>query len=726
MEVVFQHRGRKLATAGKLRKSLDVYRDLLRRFPNRPTYHRQLANAFGYMGFGLKARAMLRRATQRFSKDAYTHFVLGIYLENDGFGNRHAPGWDHAGVKKAYRRACELDPKHVGYLTNYARILSLDKRGRFLRDAKALAPAVRAFRRLRTQLKHKKRDLAYAWVLIRGRQLATLRAELPGLKIPTLRRGLDVALHVAKKGVAGALPRARQLAGGATRVPRVLLDAALLLLELGRYRAGAKLLGELNRLAGGNHLDPARLKRIRSYAHLDRATPTPGSLVLRLLRLVVAERLTASVLRRDLASKRLSAAGQKKMLKGFTTLAAMARGGKGFLASLSPVAAADLFLADLKPKVEGDDKLGYYVKVVSLNTRRPVYKAYVVKEGGAYRIRASWGEVEEMGVEALARLKRGDVKGARKWLDWLRGRKDAPMAPYDGTPFLYLWEAGVRHSPKHTWVAAAVVATQSADHRAGALKILERALARRPDRERRIQILRTLRTTYRKLDKFRAAARTMGRLWKMSHRARQLLLPYIADLLAARKLRQAHKVAKRYHKRHPTRWQGGYSLALVANARRRFAEAKKQYDALLAKEGASGLLYNNRAWLGLFLKPFNGKEALKLAKRASTLTRGRSASALDTLAVIHAEMGQLGAARKAFRKNLALLGWKKPKNHSWYVHGRIAEQLGLLVEARAAYKKVKKPKQPDPTHTYELAQRRLKQMPATPPRPAPGRRRNGP
>lgn len=730
MEVVFQHRGRKLAKAGKLRQALDVYRSLLRRFPNRPTYHRQLANALGDMGFGLKARVMLRRATRRFPKDAYTHFVLGIHLENDGFGNQHAPGWDREGVKKAYRRACELDPKHVGYLTNYARILSLDKRGRFLRDAKALAPAVRAFRRLRTELKHKDQDLAYAWVLLRGRQLATLRAELPGLKIPTLRRGLDVALHVMKKGVAGALPRARQLAGSPTRVPRVLLDAALLLLELGRYRAGATLLAELNRLTGGNHLDPARLKRIRSYAYLDRSTPTPGSVVLRLLRLAVAERLTASVLRRELASKRLGAAGQKKMLKGFATVAAIARGGGGFLASLSPVAAADLFLADLKPTVEGDDKLGHFVQVVSLNTRRSVFQAFVVKEGGAYRIRASWGGVEEVGVEALARLKRGDLKGARKWLDWLRGRKDAPMAPYDGTPFLYLWEAGVKHSKRHTQVAAAVVAAQSDDHRKRAVKILERALARRPDRERRIQILRALRTNYRKLSNFRAAARTMGKLWKMSHRARQLLLPYISDLVAARKLRQAHKVAKRYHKRHPTRWQGGYGLAVVANARRRFAAAKKQYDVLLAKEGASGFLYNNRAWLGLFLKPFNGPEALKLAKRASTLSGGRSASALDTLAVIYAEMGRLGAARETFRKNLAVLGWKKPKKHAWYVHGRIAEQLGLPDEARAAYQKVDKPKRPDPTHTYQLAQRRLKLMAANPPRPVPRPvprpQRNGP
>ena len=39
----------------------------------------------------------------------------------------------------------------------------------------------------------------------------------------------------------------------------------------------------------------------------------------------MAERLTASVLRRELASKRLGAVAQKKMRKGFATVAAIAR-----------------------------------------------------------------------------------------------------------------------------------------------------------------------------------------------------------------------------------------------------------------------------------------------------------------------------------------------------------------------------------------------------------------
>jgi len=715
-EVVFEHRGRMLARKGRLLQSLNVYRDLVRRYSNRPTYHRQLANALGDLGFGLKARAMLQKAARRFPNSAYTHYVLGVHLENDGYGNQHALGWDLEGVKKAYGRACALDPKNTTFLANYARSLSLDKRARFLQGGKAAEPALRAYRRLRTKLKHKGEDLMYAWMLLRARKLDALRRELPGLKIPTLRHGLDVALLVVQKGPGGALQRARDLAGSPSKVPTILVAAAMVLLELGRYRNAARLIGEFHRLAGGKASSRAQLKRMKSYAYLDRSTPTPEAVVMRLLRLAVADRLTPALFRRDLAAKRLSVEGQRSLLEDLAPVAKAARDGRGFGGRLSAVVAADLTLADLRFKVAGDDKVGYHVKAINVANRRAVYVAYLVKEGGAYRIRASWNVVAEVGVEALARLRRGDLKGARKWLDWLRGRRDAPMSPYQGSAFSHLWEAGVKHDRKHTLLAAAVVASQTADQLKGAKKIIERALARRPDRENRIQILRRLRTVYSKLGKFRAAARVTAKLWKTSHRARQLLLPYITNLLDARSVRKAEKVAKRYHKRHPTRWQGRLALAWVAKARKRFDEAKKQYDAIIAKGDAPSYLHNNRAWLGLFLTPFDGARALKIAQRAVTLGRDQHASYLDTLAAIHAEMGQLGAAREAFKKNLRIQGWTKPKKHAWYVYGRIAEQLGLLGEARAAYLRVPKPKRPDPTHTYLLALRRLKVMPAGGPR----------
>ena len=99
----------------------------------------------------------------------------------------------------------------------------------------------------------------------------------------------------------------------------------------------------------------------------------------------------------------------KELLEEFAPVAEASRNARSFGGQLSTVVAADLTLADLVYKVEGTDKLGYNVRAITESNRRTLFQAYVVKQRGAYRIRTSWSLVSEVGVEGLARLKRGDL-----------------------------------------------------------------------------------------------------------------------------------------------------------------------------------------------------------------------------------------------------------------------------------------------------------------------------
>lgn len=707
-EVVFEHRGHRLRREGKLREALDLYRELHRRHPDQPVYYRQLANALLHMGFGERSRALLRRGVKRFPKSANLRFILGYHLEHSPYGKEHAAGWDRAGALAAYRQAVKRDPKETVYRVALSRLLTFDQRMRYLHGAKALAPALHEMRHLREKLDHKDIDPRYAWTLLRAGHLNRLRTALPNLKMPKSRGGFALALALVKRPALDPLASARRIAGQDRQVPAVLVKAALVLMEIGRYRQAGKLFTVIGRL--GN-MSPDKLKvfqRMKSWAYLERRAKSPREVVLRALWLAAADRLPRAKLDSALVSKKMCPEARKELLEALQTAGRLQRNGHDFQDQLSAIAAADLALSELRVKVEGDDKLGYYARVQDENRRVTYLSVYLIKEGAGYRIRATRAVLQEVGVEALARIKRGDLKGARKWLDWLRGRRDAPVSPYFGSSFSHLWEAGARRSREHTRITAAVVASQSKTHIKRARRILERALARGPDRELRIQLLRKLVTIYGKTGQFKKSARLIKKLWRMSHRSRHLLMLHIRTLLNAGELRTAERVARRYRKRHPHRWQGTQALALVAKRRGRFQQARKLQDELLDRRDPPEFLYNNRAWLGLFLKPFDSEATLKIARRAVTLSQEKSATRLDTLAAVAAEAGKLKEAREAFTKCLDRLGWDRPRKHAWYTYGRIAEGLGLKAEARAAYRQVPKPKDRSLTDSWHLAQHRLK------------------
>lgn len=103
--------------------------------------------------------------------------------------------------------------------------------------------------------------------------------------------------------------------------------------------------------------------------------------------------------------------------------------------------------------------------------------------------------------------------------------------------------------------------------------------------------------------------------------------------------------------------------------------------------------------------------ATLLVARAMAQLKG-SPNAMNTLAAVEAEAGELGRAIEDSWHAMALAGTSEPRAGDWYVMGRIYEQLALSDDAAAAYKRVTRDDIEDSAlSSYALAQKRLAALP---------------
>ena len=93
----------------------------------------------------------------------------------------------------------------------------------------------------------------------------------------------------------------------------------------------------------------------------------------------------------------------------------------------------DIALSNTRYNVEGDDNVGYRVTVLAPNAQPLLF--FLAREDGKNRIMNVLTPLD-LAREALERLEKNDLPGARKWLDWARenvrmGGGDDPLEGAD-------------------------------------------------------------------------------------------------------------------------------------------------------------------------------------------------------------------------------------------------------------------------------------------------------
>jgi predicted Zn-dependent protease len=137
-------------------------------------------------------------------------------------------------------------------------------------------------------------------------------------------------------------------------------------------------------------------------------------------------------------------------------------------------------------------------------------------------------------------------------------------------------------------------------------------------------------------------------------------------------------------------------------------DVKKEAMEKLALRKISAAELNNVAWASLIYSD-EYADAVKSAETACELAP-TSPSYLHTLATAYAETDEPLKARTKLMESIQSEGGLIDE-FDWYVLGRIAESIGLQDEARRAYAKISKPKEPDSMHCYQLVQKRKRKNP---------------
>ncbi|MEO5729470.1 MAG: hypothetical protein ABI134_29510, partial [Byssovorax sp.] len=372
------------------------------------------------------------------------------------------------------------------------------------------------------------------------------------------------------------------------------------------------------------------------------------------------------------------------------------------LQGIPPVVMADSLMASAIWNVDGSAAVGFRVTMRS-DFASESTQAFVTREPDGYRIRAIGGAPSELGCEALYLAKKGEKKPAAQWLDWARGLLSSSGGddPLRVDPFSRLWVDG----KGDVELAAAALCAQGSGAELG-VPLLEAARARATGDQKSI-LEHALALAYFNLARPKDVLAVATGLEKALPRSTTLRAMTIGAMM---QLEQYDAVRARLTQLLAREPEDVTLLSVLADVEVELghvSEARRIDEKLIATGKAGPGVYNNAAWRSLQGGGPVTEKDLGYALKAAQAQPDND-KVLNTLAALNAELGRVEDARETLMKAIALHTDGDPSGADWYVIGRIAEQLSLPDEARAAYARVASTGKAQGGSVYQLAQRRLK------------------
>ncbi|HTR53232.1 MAG TPA: DUF3857 domain-containing protein [Kofleriaceae bacterium] len=685
-----------LVEKGKYREAVAEARRVAAAHPRDAIYQSRLADVLLEAGAGAAARRAARKAVELAPKSADAHVVLGYILEHDTLGREFAFDFDRAGARAELEKARALDPKYYGAAYELGRLLERGSNGvRFDRgaDLKAAAAAWRAAYEL---------DGDAQLGLELARTLVHAGSGADAVKVTqALDRSDDRdALLVAATDLAETVDAARRVAADlevGQRRMKLLAAAGGVLVQARRYGDGRALLVDGAYLGSGND------DRDKLFARL--AVSTPPKLPTK-DPVDVARAALAALF--DPEEPKAMFWDDETADEFYDLVRDEAKTTS--LRGLPTQILNDIELSSFETQLDGDP--GHWRVVATANDKHTVF--YVALDHGSAKIIGTAEAPQGVGRYVQKLLAHGDDKLAARYLDWLA--KDVIVRPSNKDvykrAFTAYWVTGVPRDPRALELGALFLAGDHVDVVPSTAIGGTCSTLPTPTKLACGMMMLEIyahKSHWNELLDF-------GKDW-----AAQLPKPLenftvltdVHALLQLGKPDDAEREVAAALARAPDDTMVLIAALELEARRHHYDVAIAHGDAMLKHPDAGAIHQNLVAWLKA-IAHVDLPGALASARQA-TRDKEHEAAALNTVAVVELESGDLKAAKADEYKAIEAAQTPAPPDSAWYLFGRLYEQLGLPDDAIAAYRRLPPPKETEPLPTsYELARERLKALGAAP------------
>lgn len=707
--IYFEPVAQTLLNAGRIRESLQAYRDLVALHPSEALHHLQLAQALLAAGMGEAARDEARRAVKLQPDSALAQQTLAQILECDLVGRKLTPGSDYAGAEEAFRAARKLTPDDDSLAGDFAIFLEYNTWGERYGPGARLKESLAVYQSLTPERLDKiglKGNPAYA--LFYAGKFADALKYAESLNPPPL--AVIVASEGALNGSQAAITEASKRTSTEDDRKNALKNAGQMLMRLRMYPLAADLMqaGASGDNASNTMALASALRGAHPHDDLHYGND-PLALAMRALLAFTDPRVPPETLPGLYSKNALMAWNEWDQERRNSHIEQIRRSWwqlsrSGFPADVM----LDVAMQTIDGKVEGDDASGY--RVTLRFPGRSDQLMYVVKEGKDYKYLGSAEDTDAVGLEVLDRVAANNLTGARVLLDWMRDVQHLAGGddPLDGYVFPRIWTKGRDADASLMKVAAAALLVQSKQTAGQGVSILEAAREHAANDIDRLNISLALITGYRFLDAFEKILDLSTEISKQYPESRREFFDQGWALRGLGRFQDADTLAEDRLKRIPDDIDAQQELVASAMAREDYNLAHERGLKILASGKADASDLNLNAWISLFTGKVTQQD-LANATEAAQLSQNDNTSILHTLGCVYAELGKTKEAREVLIQAMDRMNLAEPDSNYWYAFGRIAEQYGETETAKADYARVTKPARAMevPGSSYRLAQLRL-------------------
>lgn len=703
--LVFQNKGEAHLEAGRLKEAMAEFGGLAARHPQAPAPLVRLAQAQLSAGLVEVSRKTLQKAISLDPNAEHPHRQLGWVLQHDPVGRRFRGDWDRVGAAAELRKAMELAPDLRMSRLDLAILLGHDEHGDWW-ASRDMDTVIQLYKDQLSRGKDERAQDQLTTALARKGNFSEARASAQLIETSTDRYGWTIALDACLQGVHFALQEAKRSIQDPDTRRKGMQQASDLLMTLRRYPEAGALARECN---GGT--DAAKYQarasmasRMKPYESMSVDLKTPVGAVLALARATAMHGFD-----RDQALALLSSAQRPDKRDEASVLKVMS--GLHYFRTNSMdwrLQKLDEIHSVTEFGIDGNERTGFRIKVPRPSPLPST--VFVTSQDGICRV-VAWGtQPGRLGKEALWEAERGNLEGARAWLDRAVGPDQVILPtiqnPLSGHPVGHVWAKGRAGDLREIRLAASLLILNDESNEK-ARRIIEAALDSATDPALRGALLSVL--TYHHIQDRKAADRYSSELMQLFPDKPRAALLRGMTLKEDKRFDEALLLLRAARKANSDDEPLAVEEANTLSQMNRLAEARELFLQVMREGKDSPVILNNVAWNDLCSGKVTEQTA-GWAERAVQLSKNKGR--YHTLACVQAVLGRYTMARETLLESLPDEEPIGPV--TWFALGLIAQSLDDLESARIYFGRVDTPENNEdpanPLTCKAMARKRLMTM----------------